>query len=626
MKYLSRILLTMRRKWALIAIIFLLCTGCTPTQPQIIAVTEVVQLGEEQIVITRLVELEPTPTATRPPPEAEDGPVILDLAFSSDLPNLDPQQALNKNSFNLIENLFVGLTNFNHETEDIELELIESWNVSGDGLQWTFNLRDDIFWIKPADPPSESIEDWNVEPIRAVNARDVVRAVHRICDRSTNTLNAYIFFIIHGCEEVYTMADPEEEAFDQIGITATDDTTLIVTLTEPASYFLTMLALPQVRPVPADLVTEHDSIWRDQTGALSSGWQTPENIATSGPFIPSAVSFTDEEVLLHRNPLWPIPHKGNVDKVNIMLQQEEEESYLDWQDKKLDIGPLPLEEREAFLDLSPTKARLISNQTVFYLGFNFDSPVFKEPEVRRAFSAAIDRQQLIEEMLEGRALTMRHLTPPGVFGAPPPGEVGLGYSPDSARLQMDRSTFRNCKLIPPITFLVSTADLSLLQAETVRRMWVRELDCDEQAIEIEQVDFGMLLTRTDRANAGNRPDIWELAWPPSFPDAHNVLTELLHCNRGENRQNRNCSEVDRLLRQASVTPNTEERKELYRQAENLFFGENGITPVIPLYVRGDYTLVQSWLDYTPALSGGEQYDTYLIDEELKRLERSRSQN
>ena len=157
-------------------------------------------------------------------------------------------------------------------------------------------------------------------------------------------------------------------------------------------------------------------------------------------------------------------------------------------------------------------------------------------------------------------------------------------------------------------------------------MWVRELDCEEQTIEIEQVDFGVLLTRTDRSNIENRPDIWELAWPPTYPDAHNILTELLHCDRGENRQNRNCSEADRLLRQASTTPNAEERKELYRQVENLFFGENGLVPVIPLYVRGDYTLVQSWLDYVPALSGGEQYDTYFIDEELKRLERSRSQN
>jgi hypothetical protein len=80
-----------------------------------------------------------------------------------------------------------------------------------------------------------------------------------------------------------------------------------------------------------------------------------------------------------------------------------------------------------------------------------------------------------------------------------------------------------------------------------------------------------------------------------------------------------------LLRQASLTPRIEERQDLYRQAENLFFGETGIMPLIPLYVRGNYLLIQNWLTMTPALSGGQQFDTFLIDTELKRLEQSRDQ-
>lgn len=606
-------------------VIILFAAACTPEQTQMVSVTEIVPLGDEQIVITRMVEILPTPTSTPVPPEEVRRPVTLDLAYPNELPELDPQQANQKDSFDLIENLFAGLTNFNHETEEIELELAESWSVSSDGLHWIFQLRDDIYWMKPSDPVSDNDEPWDTEPIRPVNAQDIVRAFQRVCNRDTGTVDAFIFFIIEGCEKVYGNSAPSTEDLDSIGVTATDETTLSVTLTEPASYFLTMLALPQVRPVPDDLVSEHGSIWRNRAGELANGWQTPENIVTSGPFIPSGNVFSDDELLLHRNPLWPFTNKGNVDNVNITFQFDEMESFTAWQEKKLDISPLPFEERETFLNLSPNKARLITNQTAFYLGFNFDSPVFQEPEVRRAFSAAIDREQLIDDMFEGRALPLRHLTPPGIFGAPPIGEIGVGFSPDAARLQMDRSSFRNCKLIPPITFLVSTADLSLLQAELVRKMWVRELDCDEQLINLEQVDFGLLLTNTEGSNTNNHPDIWELAWPPTYPDAHNVLTDLLHCSQGENRQNRTCSEVDRLLRQASLTPQLAERKELYRQAENLFFGEGGIAPLIPLYVRGDYTLVQSWITYTPALSGGEQYDTYLIDDELKRLERSRNQ-
>jgi ABC-type oligopeptide transport system substrate-binding subunit len=450
----------------------------------------------------------------------------------------------------------------------------------------------------------------------------VVRAIERLCTRETGTPEAYNFFIIEGCEAVYSLAKPTEQDLDAIGAEALDATTLQITLTEPASYFLTLTSMPQMRPVPGELIEDHGSSWRTKAGELADGWQTPENIVTNGPFIPSAAVFSDESFALHKNPLWPLNRPGNIDVVNIAYEQNEDDIFKAWGEKTIDLSPLPVDERESFLAQTPVKARLITNQTAFYVGFNFDSIVFREPEARRAFAAAIDRTKLIDFMFQGRAQELQHLTPPGVFGAPPVDEVGVGYSPDFARHQMSSSSFRNCKLIPEISFLVSTADLSLLQAELLRSMWKTELECDEKLINIVQDDFGALLSNTSPASA-SRPDLWELAWPPTYPDAHNVLTDLLHCTEGENRQNRTCSEVDRLLRQAAVTPQPEERQALYRDAENLFFGEAGLMPMIPLYVRGDYILVQNWLTLTPALTGGEQFDTYIIDEELKRLEQSR---
>ena len=600
----------------------LLLAACTPTTPELISVTEVIELGEEQIIITRLVELEPTPTITPEPPPVQEQPITLDLAYQTTLPQLDPQQAAGKSSHDLIENLFIGLTRFNHETQQIEPQLAKSWTISADGRSWIFNLRDDISWIKPSDPPATTEEVWEIEPVRPVVSWDVVRAIKRACTRDTGTPDAFIFFIIEGCEAVYSLSEPTEEDLDVIGAKAIDATTLEITLTQPASYFLTLTSLPQMRPVPGELIDEFGSSWRTQVGDFASGWQTPENIVTSGPFVPSVTTFSDEGIVLTKNPLWPLFRQGNIDNVNIVYEQSESDSFAAWREKSLDLSPLPVEERESFLSQTPAKAQLITNQISFYLGFNFDSVVFREPEARRAFAAAVDRTQLIEEMFEGRAQEMQHLTPPGVFGAPPVDEVGVGYSPDYARHQMSGSSFRNCKLIPPVTFLVGTADLSLLQGELIRSMWKTELECDEKLIDIAQADFGELLSNTSPA-APERPDLWELAWPPTYPDAHNILTDLLHCSEGENRQNRSCSEVDRLLRQAALTPQIEERQDLYRQAEKLLFGEDGLMPLIPLYVRGDHILVQNWLTHTPALSGGEQFDTYLIDEELKRLEQSR---
>jgi oligopeptide transport system substrate-binding protein len=375
--------------------------------------------------------------------------------------------------------------------------------------------------------------------------------------------------------------------------------------------------------VPREYVEEMGTEWLTDAGEMGGGWQTPGNLLTSGPFFLVAYDAEIPRVILQRNPAWPIDRGGNVDQVTLLFLDDEMAAYTLWQERTLDVVPLPAAERRAFLQRSPEKATLITGQTLFYLGFNFESQVFREPEMRRAFSAAVDRERLVEDLLGGEALAMRHFTPPGIFGAPPANEVGIGYSPDYARQQLSDSTIRNCRLMPPVTFLVSSLDRSLRQAELLRDIWVEELGCPEENIAIEQVQFGALLANTRAEAGGARPDMWELAWAPYFPDAHNLLADLLHCQDGDNRQQRQCSEVDTLMRRAGSSVDPAERQGMYREIENLFFGDNGLYPLAPLYVQADAKIVQSWLRFTPALFGGEQYDTYVVDNATKELERSR---
>ncbi|MCP4415727.1 MAG: hypothetical protein GY805_03835 [Chloroflexi bacterium] len=122
-----------------------------------------------------------------------------------------------------------------------------------------------------------------------------------------------------------------------------------------------------------------------------------------------------------------------------------------------------------------------------------------------------------------------------------------------------------------------------------------------------------------------RPDIWELAWASYYPDANNWVGDLIHCQGSENREQRPCGDVDALIRQAVQTVDLAEREALYRQIETILFGDAGITPLAPLYLRAEIALVHNWLTYQPALFGGEQYDSYQIEIARKELERSRSQ-
>ena len=524
--------------------------------------------GDVPGIVTRIVERITIVTRTPDPvvlTEEARQPVVLDISLEGELQDLDPGMADLPSQHDLSQNLFAGLTNFNPDTHVVEPELATSWTVSEDGQTWTFNLRDDIFWVKAGGKRPGSAELWSTTPVRRVTAEDIVYAIQRHCNREAQSPTAYSLFIIEGCKDVFSSLDPAEVSPDLIGIEAIDSSTLSVRLTRPAGYFLTLTSMPFFQPVPRDLVEELGYEWLDPIGEYSTGWQTPDNLITSGPYFPVPNEFTSQRVVLHRNPLWPLTQTGNVDIININYLEDDMDSFELWQDRALDIAPLPITEREAFIERSPEKVRSIPEPVFFYIGFDFGSQVFREPEVRRAFSAAIDRQRLVDELYDGRAIVMRHVTIPGFVGAIPVNEVGVGYSPDYARQQMAASTFRSCALLPEVTFLVSSADLSLRQAELLRNMWIEELNCLKESIHIEQAQFGELLART-RQDSSGRPDMWELAWAPTFPDTQNILGSLIHCQEGENRQNRECSEADDRLRQAAITMDPSERTELYRQA------------------------------------------------------------
>jgi oligopeptide transport system substrate-binding protein len=488
--------------------VLLLFVSCSQTPAETIVVTRVVVVEGQETVITQIIEptAKPEADATQQPRQ----PVALDLSYLGSLPSFDPQKTTEDIGKDLVENLFVGLTNFNNATNTIEGELAQSWEVSADGRTWTFKLRDDIYWVRPSESGETVDGIIQAEAVRPVVADDLVFAIQRLCRRETNAPDAYILFLIDGCEQVYGIADPTPGDLGAIGAKAIDDFTLEINLTKPASYFLTITSLWLFHPVPPEMVENYGDDWLSQT---------EEPLLTSGPFISVSELASDSQTVLHKNSLWPIIRPGNIDLVNILYFDEAMPAYQLWQAKSLDISPLPADDRDTIFSDSPQKIQFIPEQTVFYLGFNFDSSVFREPLVRRAFSAAIDRERLVEELYDGLALQMRHLEPPGVMAGPPIDQIGVGYSPDDARQWLAESGFGSCRLMPPFTMLVTTSDLSLRQAEIIRDMWVDELGCVQEQIIIEQVQFGTLLSRTRPDARASRPDVWELAWASFFPDA-----------------------------------------------------------------------------------------------------------
>ena len=191
----------LKKKWiwllTLVVISTLVLAACQPKtvivekevkviETQIVEVeTEVTKIVEgktvvEKVVETKVVEKEVVVTAT---PVPSDKPVTLNVNLGTEPPQVDPALSTDTTSVQVDEVLFLGLTDFDDETSEVIPELATDWDVSDDGLVWTFNMRDDVPWVayNPATGEATVVTDDEGND-RMVNANDVEYAVKRTLD------------------------------------------------------------------------------------------------------------------------------------------------------------------------------------------------------------------------------------------------------------------------------------------------------------------------------------------------------------------------------------------------------------------------------------------------------------
>jgi oligopeptide transport system substrate-binding protein len=527
-------------------------------------------------------------------------------AVSNQLYTLDPQVAVDPQSFDAIEQLFLGLTDHDPEHPgEMRPELATSWSVSEDGLTWTFTLRDDVPWVR-WDP-----FDREAEVLRMVTADDVAFGIQRACDPNID-VNYYsqqeVSRLIRGCDDLLDQT-PERVSYadyDLVKVYALDDTTLQIELNNPTSYFLAMTAMPSMRPVRRETIEEYDDEW------IEVG-----KIVTNGPFVLHELELGVRRVFL-RNPYIPRDLLGpiNFERVIDTVVEDTETRYALFLDNQIASVEVPAAELQSVLadPFFGENLVLVSDSTAFYLAFAHDKPPFDDVRVRRAFSAAVDRNAFVEEVRHGFGIPMNHFTPPRLFGAPPINEVGMGYDPEFARTQLEAAGYQDCEGFPTIEMFTfpRTRDWAEYLAFSIEY----ELGCDPNTIDITQMDYSALLEAIDTDHPpGDRPHMWTMHWRPAYADANALMSEAINC-RSKNYLNRPCTDADDLIDRARIETDADDREAMYYQIEDMLFGRSGEFPFIPLYLDLNYVLHQPYADAwfeTDGIFGGEHYDWRCID-------------
>ena len=531
----------------------------------------------------------------------------------SDVPTLDPALATDSSSIQILNETYIGLTMLDDETASTEPGIAESWDLTdnGDGTStWTFNLRQDIPWVKYNAETGEVEEVVDADGnVRYVNAFDLAYGWERTLSPVTAGDYAYVLVpeVVGGPE--YNGQEVGEDGSlsvdsSVLGFEAVDEYTFAVTTDAPKNTQLSIYGMWMARPQPQWAIEEAGELWIE-----------PENFVSYGPFALWEWNH-DEFISIIKNPFWPGTDNNPVAQLDgvvfnmldsVTALAEYEAGNLDDVDD-VDSASIPR------IQADPTLSEELvieDGSCSYYYGFGVGVAPMDNVHLRRAFSFAVDRQQIIDEVTQGGQTPATYFTLPSLAAAPQPEQMeemgyGIGYDPDAAIEELDIALedmgLGSVDELPPITLLYNTSEGHRRIAEAVRDQWSDLLGIE---VQLTNQDFGVYLDQ--------RPEfpVWRAGWCFDYPDTHNFLFDVFHSSSTNNDTGWSSPEFDALVEEAIAETDPAVRAELYAQAEQILVYEDAA--IIPVYWYSDLELTKPYVERTYAVDNAEQYENWSLN-------------
>jgi len=504
------------------------------------------QIGSSLCVFLCLLVAIPTGCAKRASiVERSNREGVLHLSIGSEPADLDPHIVSELAAAKVIQSLFEPLVTFQAETLAPKPALAERWEISPDGLVYTFHLRADAKWS-------------NGEP---VTAQDCVDSYHRILSPTLAANYAYFLYLLRGAE---AFNKGESKDFSTVGATATDAHTLVLTLTHPAPYFLQVLLNSCWRPVNVRAITRYGDPYQRGTA-----WTRADRLVSSGPFVLKEWN-AHQHILVEKSPTY---YDGARVRLNAIRFYPVDS--IDAEERMFRAGQLhatwalplakvrPLEQQHA-----PALRETVQLRTYFFR-FNVRRAPLDDARLRRALSLAIDRQLIADKILPGGRKPAATFVPPLKDYAPPARST---RDLAAARQLLADAGHANGKGVPPLEILYNNNEILRLVAEAVQQMWHRDL-----GVEVRLVNQEYKVVMANR-RAGEF-QILLGDWTADYLDATTYL-DLWRRDSGNNFTGWTDPAYDALCARADHTVDPVARAGILAQAESLVLDA---APIAPIY-------------------------------------------
>ena len=497
---------------------------------------------------------------------------ILHFGLGSEPQYLDPHLANSVSAHNVIIALIEGLVSEDPKTLKPVPGVAEKWDISEDGLVYTFHLRKNAKWSNGD----------------TVTAHDFVYSYKRILNPELASQYASMLHGLKNAREYHEEGLSWEEA--KVGAIAIDDYTLQLTLENPTPYFLELLNHYSWFPAHPPTIEKFGAF-----GKQGTAWTRPGNYVGNGPFTLSDHK-VNSVIEVKKNPLYWDAQTVSLEGIRFYPIESADTEERAFHSGFLHLTQTVSPDRIDFLkENHPDLIHFESYLGTYFYRFNVEEPPFDDVRVRLAFNLATDRQAIVEKVTKGGQLPARCFTPPGTGGFSP--ESRFRFDPQKAKsLIQEYLTEKGLESLPKIELKYNTSEGHKKVAEALQGMWKNHLGAEIQLLNMEWKVFLSTIAKRDFSLA-------RAGWIGDYVDA-NTFLHMWRTGDGHNNTGWSSTRYDELLELAAQESDTLKRFSYFEECEKLI-AENA--PILPIYFYVHVTLrsptVKGWhptlLDHHP---------------------------
>ena len=469
----------------------------------------------------------------------------------------DPGVTSGGKGLEMLQNLFEGLVFIDQRDGSLQMGLAETMDVNDEQTEFTFTLRDGLVWSD--DTP--------------LTAKDFEWSWKRVLDPATKSEYTSALYPLKNAEAI----ESGEAELDTLGVKATDDKTLVVTLEAPTPYFPLLAATWTYYPVPQHVIEEHGEAW------VEAG-----NMVSNGPYVLTEWNH-DQNMVLERNEKY-YGEKPTITRGEFTLFADPvAQALVAFEADELDQAQVAGADLDRVMNdpnLGP-QVQIFPRSGTQFIVMDTTNPPTDDVRVRQALAMAIQRDALANGVLKGEFTPAPTVLPPDIPGYNE--AAALGEDLEKAKQLLADAGYPNGEGMPELTLTyTATSTQEKKSAEYLQGIWKQSLGVNVKLDPLEDKAF------QDWFNArADQPFNMLLSfWGSDWGDPANWHNQLFASNADFYHSHWKNDEFDSTVNEAVSMGDAEARIAKYQQAEVIL---NQEASIVPLFHLNRIYVVKPWV-------------------------------